>query len=100
MRFSQTAFLIGVKTIPSDFSDAGQTVEVKREVYINPYALSLATQLSVGKDGLSLSGQAELYTAEYGGESLIEVGGKRYRIVAVTTKGDRTVLSYGEAIGV
>lgn len=99
MRSSLTVNLITYEILPGSFSDEGEKRAVKRKVYGNAYGTGLDTVLRAQREGLRISGQVEVYTFEYQGEEDIEVGGKRYQILNASTRGDKTVLSYGEVIG-
>lgn len=98
MRSNETATLITTTYEQGDFSDEGKAVETRREVYINPYSISLNAKLSAANEKLDLVGRFEMWTFEYAGEKLVEVDGNKYKVLSADKRGDRTIISYGDYI--
>lgn len=98
MRSSLILNLVSYKTLPSNFSDEGERVPVKRKIYGNAFSVDLDTSIKAQREGFRLNGQVEIYTFEYEGEEDLEINDKIYRILNAKTRGDKTVLSYGEVI--
>lgn len=96
MRSNETATLITTTYEQGDFSDEGKAVETRREVYINPYSISLNAKLSAANEKLDLVGRFEMWTFEYAGEKLVEVDGNKYKVLSADKRGDRTIISYGD----
>lgn len=96
MRSNETATLITTTYEQGDFSDEGKAVETRREVYINPYSISLNAKLSAANEKLDLVGRFEMWTFEYAGEKLVEVDGNKHKVLSADRQGDRTIISYGD----
>lgn len=96
MRSNETATLITTRYEQGKISDEGKAVEEGKEVYINPYGISLNAQISAANDNLNLVGRFRMWTFEYNGEKTVEVEGIRYKVLSVDTRGDKTIISYGD----
>lgn len=96
MRNNETATLITTTYEQGDFSDEGKAVETRKEVYINPYSISLNAKLSAANEKLDLVGRFEMWTFEYAGEKLVEVDGNKHKVLSADKRGDKTIISYGD----
>lgn len=96
MRSNETATLITTTYEQGDFSDEGKAVETRREVYINPYSISLNAKLSAANEKLDLVGRFKMWTFEYEGEKLVEVDGNTHKVLSADKRGDKIIISYGD----
>lgn len=96
MRSNETATLITTTYEQGDFSDEGKAIEARKEVYINPYSISLNAKLSAANEKLDLVGRFKMWTFEYEGEKLVEVDGNTYKVLSADKQGDKTIISYGD----
>lgn len=99
MRSGMVIYLISYTVKPGPFSDDWEKKPIRRKIYANEHGASLGLSLKARIDGLRISGQAEILTYEYKGEEEVEVDGKIDTILNVQTKGDKTILTYGRALG-
>lgn len=99
MRSNLILYLLQYETKPGAFSDEGERITQKRRVYANSYGISLDSSIRARREGLRIAGRAEIYTFEYRNEEDVEISGKVYRILHTKTRGDKTIITYGEAIG-
>lgn len=98
MRSREVLYLVRYEQKAGDFSDEGESTPVCRKVYGNLFSDSFSKKLSARVEGLRIAGQMEIYTFEYAGEPDLKIGDKTYKILDVSARGDRTVLTYGEVI--
>lgn len=96
MRAQLKITLLSYELLPGAFSDEGKRVEKRREIYANEFSTGLDAALRARNEGLWIEGRVEIYSFEYEGEEYVEVRGKTYRVLSVTRKGDKAVLTYGE----
>ena len=99
MRSGSYIYLLTYETKSGDFSDEGLRIVNKRKVYANSYSVSLDTSIQARRERLRVAGRFEIYTFEYQDEEELELSGKVYQILHTQSRGDKTILTYGEAIG-
>lgn len=74
-------------------------VETKVDVIANLRSVSLTEWTDAGQLGLSAQWQATIWSGEYGGQEIVEISGKRYRIYRTYDTGRRIELYLEEAVG-
>lgn len=89
MRHNDVIYLIK-RTV--EYDELGNQIETEEErmVYANEMSISINEFYQAGGAGYKPEKQFEIYSFEYDGETDVRHNGKRYKIVRVAKKGDKT----------
>lgn len=93
--------VISLISVTHTQDDIGQIVdsETKVEVVCTLRSVSLGEWTDAGQLGLSAQYQAAIWSAEYHGEDIVEIGTKRYKVYRTYETGRKIELYLEELVG-
>ena len=97
-KWSEVITLISITAPDVETDDHGfylPSIEARREVYANKKSVGYSEFYKAAQAGMSAEAKITIRTSEYGGESYVEHGGKRYKVLRTyeTANGEFTELT-------